>query len=75
MDIGRIALARLCIEFREIVLSRIQAIGSARVHRWTLHTDPAAFCYESRNLGKTNYQAGGHSAACSRKCLIVARAC
>jgi hypothetical protein len=49
MDIGRIGLARLGIEFREIVLSGIQAIGSARVHRWTLHTDPAAFCYEARN--------------------------
>jgi hypothetical protein len=35
MDIGRIGLARPCIEFREIVLSGTQAIGSARVHRWT----------------------------------------
>jgi hypothetical protein len=56
MDIGRIGPASLGIKFREIVRPGTQAIGSARVHRWTPHIPtPAAFCFEAWTLSKTNY--------------------
>ena len=47
INISRIELACPSIEFRKIVLLVTQVIGSARVHRWTLHTDPAVFSYEA----------------------------
>jgi hypothetical protein len=50
-----VGLQRACVcrRFGKVVLSMSKIIGSARVHRWTPHTDPVAFSYKSQSLGKT----------------------
>jgi hypothetical protein len=51
----------------KIVFPEGKIKGSARVHRWTLHADPAAFSIKARNLDKPNSEQRGRDLNLNRR--------